>query len=239
MAALPIKHFLCVFVLLALVLASCSSPKPFTKEQLESSPTIEEIPPIEISEYILGFGDELEISMFRHEEMNRNIKILPDGKIQYPLVGNIRVEGLTVNQLKELLRERLLKYFVDPQIDINVTSTGSQKILVLGEENRPGVYQLEGPKTVIEAVSEAGGFTLDAKEKNVMLIRGVPSNPQPTILDIEAALKKRDMAQNVALQKWDIVYVPATTIANVERFFDRVWTIIPFRAALGLWWGVN
>ena len=231
------KHFLCVFVLLALVLASCSSSKPFTKEQLESSPTIEEIPPIEISEYILGFGDELEISMFRHEEMNRKIKILPDGKMQYPLVGNIRAEGLSVNQLKELLREGLLKYFVDPQIDINVTSTGSQKIFVLGEVNNPGIYQLEGPKTVIEAVSEAGGFTLDAKEKNVMLIRGAPSNPQPTILDIEAALKRTDMTQNVALQKWDIVYVPATTIANVQRFFDRLWAIIPART--GFFWRID
>lgn len=237
MAASQLKNLIYVFVSLSFILTSCLSSKPVTEKESEPSPPVEEIPSAEIAEYILGFGDGLEISMFRHPEMNRKTKILPDGKIHYPLVGEIQAEGLSVSQLRDVLREKLLKYFVDPQIDINVTSTGSQKILVLGEVKRPGVYQLEGPKTVIEAVSEAGGLTLDAKERNVMLIRGAPSNPQPRILDIEAALTRTDMTQNVALQKLDIVYVPSTTIANVQRFFDRIWTIIPVR--YGFLWRIE
>ena len=112
-----------------------------------------------------------------------------------------------------------------------VTSTGSQKILVLGEVNHPGVYQLEGPKSVVEAVSEAGGFTLDGKPSHLLLIRGGLSNPNPSykVLDIEKALNQVDMTQNIALQKGDIIYVPATEYANAERFFERLWTIIPLR----------
>jgi polysaccharide export outer membrane protein len=112
-----------------------------------------------------------------------------------------------------------------------VTSTGSQKILVLGEVTHPGVYQLEGPKSVVEAVSEAGGYTLDAKLSHLLLIRGGLSNPNPSykVLDIEKALNQVDMTQNIALQKGDIIYVPATEYANTERFFNRLWTIIPLR----------
>ncbi len=121
-----------------LLLFACSS----NKELIKSNATVEpqQIPPIEVSEYILGYGDELDISVYRHDDMTRKVRILPDGKIQYPLVGEISAQGLSVNQLRDKLREGLLKYFVDPQISVAVTSIGSQKFFVLGEVNKPGVY---------------------------------------------------------------------------------------------------
>jgi polysaccharide export outer membrane protein len=189
------------------------------------------IPPIEISEYILGFGDEVEISIYRHDDMNRKVRILPDGKIQYPLVGEINAQGLSVNQLRDKLREGLLKYFVDPQISVAVTSIGSQKFFVLGEVNKPGVFQLDRPKNIVEAIAEAEGLTLDAKPSYVLLIRGGPTNPKPTyqVVDMEKVFRDIDMTQNLALRQGDIIYVPASEYANVTRFFERLWTIIPAR----------
>ncbi len=113
-----------------LLLFACSS----NKELIKNNATIEpqQIPPIEVSEYILGFGDELDISVFKHDEMSRKVRILPDGKIQYPLVGEIIAQGLSVSQLRDKLREGLLKYYVDPQVSVIVTSIGSQKFFVLG-----------------------------------------------------------------------------------------------------------
>jgi polysaccharide export outer membrane protein len=112
-----------------------------------------------------------------------------------------------------------------------VTTIGSQKFFVLGEVNHPGVYQLDRPKTVVEAISEAEGFTLDAKPSYVLLIRGGPSSPKPSyqVIDMEKVFKDIDMTQNLALQQGDIIYVPASAYANVERFFERLWTIIPAR----------
>jgi polysaccharide export outer membrane protein len=212
-----------------LLLFACSS----NKELIKSDATIEpqQIPPIEVSEYILGYGDELDISVYRHDEITRKVRILPDGKIQYPLVGEIIAQGLSVNQLRDKLREGLLKYFVDPQISVAVTSIGSQKFFVLGEVKKPGVFHLDRPKTIVEAISEAEGFTLDAKPSYVLLIRGGPSNPKPNyqVVDMEKVFKEIDMTQNLALRQGDIIYVPASEYANVTRFFDRLWTIIPAR----------
>jgi polysaccharide export outer membrane protein len=166
--------------------------------------------------------------------MTKTVRILPDGKIYYPLVGEIKAEGLSAKQLRDKLREGLLKYYVDPQVSLIVTSIGSQKVFVLGEVNKPGVFDLGRPKTVIEAIAEAEGFTHDAKLRNVLLIRGGPSDPNPNyrVLDLEKTLKERDMTQDVSLRKGDIIYVPATEIANVARFFDYIWTIIPARLGI-------
>lgn len=224
-----IRYLLCFILVLLFTSFGCSSKEAVRQNdtQLES----QQIPPIKISEYILGFGDELEISLYRHDEMTRKVRILPDGKIHYPLVGEVYAQGLSVNQLRDKLREGLLKYYVDPQVSVSVTSLGSQKFFVLGEVKRPGVYQLDRPKTVVEAISEAEGFTLDAKPSYVLLIRGGPLTPNPNykVVDMEKVLKQMDLTQNVLLQQGDIIYVPATEYANVERFFDRLWTIIPAR----------
>jgi polysaccharide export outer membrane protein len=216
-------------LLLILALFGCASNKDLVQQNTGTE--LQQIPPIKISEYVLGFGDELEISIYRQDEMTRKVRILPDGKIYYPLVGEIDAQGLSVNQLRDKLREGLLKYYVDPQVSVSVTTIGSQKYFVLGEVKRPGVFQLDRPKTVIEAISEAEGFTLDAKQSFVLLIRGGPSNPKPTyqVLDIEKVFKSVDMTQNLALQQGDIIYVPATAYADVTRFFDSLWTIIPAR----------
>jgi polysaccharide export outer membrane protein len=223
-------YYTALIILLSLI--GCSPNKPLLKN--ESPSEKQEIPPIEISEYILGSGDELEISVFRHDELSKKVRILPDGKIYYPLVGDIKAEGLSVNQLRDKLREGLLKYYVEPQVSVIVTTISSQKVFVLGEVNKPGAFLLDRPKTIIEAISEAEGFTQDAKIKNVLLIRGGASNPNPnyTVLNLEKTLKEHDMSQNVLLRHGDIIYVPVSEIANVERFFDRLWTIIPIRLAL-------
>lgn len=224
------RYILLLIILFAFL--SCSTNKAVVKN--EAQPEQQQIPPIEISEYILGFGDELEISVFRHDELNKKVRILPDGKIHYPLIGEIKAEGLSVNQLRDKLKEGLLKYYVEPQVSVIVTSISSQKIFVLGEVNKPGAFLLDRPKTVIEAISEAEGFTQDAKIKNVLLIRGGPSNPNPnyTVIDLNKTLKEKDMSQNASLKHGDIIYVPATEVADVARFFDHIWTIIPLRLAL-------
>jgi polysaccharide export outer membrane protein len=223
------RYLLCFVAVIIFISPGCSPKEAVLQNdtQLESQP----IPPIVISEYILGFGDEVEISLYRHDEMTRKVRILPDGKIHYPLVGEVYAQGLNVNQLRDKLREGLLKYYVDPQVSVIVISLGSQKVFVLGEVKRPGVFQLDRPKTVVEAISEAEGFTLDAKPSYVLLIRGGPSNPKPhyQVLDINKVFKNIDMTQNVALHQGDIIYVPASEYANVERFFERLWTIIPAR----------
>ena len=182
--------------------------------------------PVKISEFMLGPGDRLEIAVYRNDDLKRTVQIDPSGNIMYPLVGDVQAAGLSIFQLRDKIRDGLAKYVVDPQVTVGVVSVQSQKIIVLGEVKSPGFFQAETAITALEAISRAGGFTLDGKQKSVLLIRGGMKKPELIPLDLEKALKEGDLTQNVALQRGDIIYVPRTTIANVNRFFTHLSTII-------------
>ena len=179
-----------------------------------------------VSEFILGAGDRIEIVVYRNDDLRRTVQIDHSGKIMYPLVGDIQASGLNLFQLRDKIHEGLSPYILDPQISASVVSIQSQKIIVLGEVKNPGFFQAETPMTVLEAVSRAGGFTLDGKQESVLLIRGGMKDPKLVRLDIRKALQEGDLTQNVTLQRGDIVYVPRTFIADVDSFFTHLSTII-------------
>jgi len=182
--------------------------------------------PAEVAEFILGPGDKLDIAVYRNADLTKTIQIGPGGKLDYPLVGTVQAAGLSIFELKNSLASELGKYIKNPHVSISVVSTSSRKITVLGEVRRPGFFQIEGNLTTLEAISGAGGFTLDGKKSSVLLIRGGLKKPVVRKLDLLAALGKGDMSQNVTLVRGDIIYVPRTTIANVDRFFNHLSTIL-------------
>lgn len=179
-----------------------------------------------ISEFILGTGDEIEITVYRHDDLNRRIRVPPEGKNTLPLIGEIQTKGVSVYQINEKIKEELSNYLVNPEVSVEVTSFKGQKIFVLGEVHRPGVYQIDPPTTVLEAISNAGGFNLDGKSSSVLLIRGGPEKPEVKTLDLKKTLEKGKVSQNILLQTGDVVYVPRTFIAQVDRFFQHFENII-------------
>lgn len=181
---------------------------------------------IKVTEFILGPGDTIEISVYRNDDLKKTVKIDVSGIISYPLVGDIKAAGLGILQFRDKIRDGLSKYIVNPQVSVNVTSGQSQKVIVLGEVNKPGIFSLDSAMTALEAMSKSGGFTIDAKLKSILLIRGGLKKPELVTLNLETALNEGDFAQNVYLQNGDIIYVPAATIANVSRFFDYLARII-------------
>lgn len=198
--------------------SGCSSVVPKSK-LAEFPPASDEVKrEVKITEFILGPGDRVEITVYRHDDLKRTLPIDTSGKITYPLVGDIQASGLSIFQLRDRIRDRLAEYIVDPQVTVNVAAVQSQKVYVIGEVTKPGVFNLDTQKTVIEAISQAGGFTLDAKDESVIVIRGNRDNPQLIKLDLESVLKKGNITQNIQLATGDIVYVPSTFIADVSRF---------------------
>ncbi|MFB0533202.1 MAG: polysaccharide biosynthesis/export family protein [Desulfatiglandales bacterium] len=179
-----------------------------------------------VSELILGPGDQLEIMVYRNDNLTREVRIDPSGKIMYPLTGDIHAADLSVFQLRDEIRDGLSKYIIDPQITIRIISIQSQKIIVLGEVQKPGFFQAETSPTALEAISQAGGFTDDAKRKSALLIRGGMENPELRVLNLEKALEAGDLTQNIVLKGGDIIYIPRTTISDVSRFFAYLSDII-------------
>jgi len=218
-----------IFVLIIFVLLNgCSTIAPTSKSTVEAiSPTSDEVPKeIKVNEFILGSGDKVEIIVYRHDDLKRTIQIDTSGKITYPLVGDIQAGGLSIFQLRDKIRDGLLKYIIDPQVSIGVTAVQSQKVTVLGEVKNPGLFNLDISYTALEAISLAGGFTSNAKQQNILLIRGGLKKPELITLDFKRVFNEQDMTQNVYLQKGDIIYVPVTGIENIARFFDHLQRIL-------------
>lgn len=184
------------------------------------------IPEPRISEFILGPGDNIEITIYRHDDLKRKTQIQPDHTFFFPLVGIIDTRGMGLRQLRTELTGRLSKFFTDPQVSVEITASPSRKVFVLGEVNTPGVYQFDTPTSAVEVISRAGGFTRDAKQRSVLLVRGDLSSPELKKLDFKLLLQGGAWEQNVPLMSGDLMYVPATAFANVERFFARIEHII-------------
>jgi polysaccharide export outer membrane protein len=208
-------------VFLFLVQGCGTSKGPFVPvEQMQAEA------PARVAEFILGPGDKLEIIVYRHDDLKRTVQVDLSGKIGFPLIGDVQAAGLGIFEFRDKIRDGLAKYIIDPQVTVGVASSQSQKIIVLGEVKNPGFFQAESAITALEGISRAGGFTADGQKKSVLLIRGGMNKPQLIALNLEKALKEGDLAQNVALQRGDIVYVPRTFIADVDKFFTHMSTIL-------------
>ena len=218
-----------ILALMFLILISgCSTVGTASKttEEASSSASDEGPKEVKVNEFILGPGDKIEILVYRNDDLKRTVQIDISGKITYPLVGDIQAGGSSIFQLRDKIRDGLSKYIIDPQVSVGVVTVQSQRIAVLGEVKNPGLFIMDTPLTTIDVLTKAGGFTTNAKQKNVLLIRGGLKKPELIVLNMEGYFSKQDLAQNVYLKNGDIIYVPETFIENVARFFDHLVRII-------------
>lgn len=227
--------------------SGCASTDTIYKEQKTANPELGQdktdsgkIENITLSEFMLGIGDTIEVTVFRHDELKRTAKIDVLGKIMFPLIGDVVVAGKGVYELRDNLQQRFSRYIVDPQVIVTVTGVQSHKIIVTGEVNSPGIFNIESPINVSEAVFKAGGITKSAKRSNVLLIKkGTQGNIAVSSIDLDRILKYGDHTQNRMLQNGDIVYVPATAIADLNSFISQfipiISTFVNLESGIVLW----
>lgn len=218
-------------LLLLLLVVSCSGHKIVKEGGAEKGIVDKKEAAFPTSSFILGSGDEIAINVWRHEDLKRTVQIDPSGNIYVPLAGEVEASGLTISQLREKIASGLSKYLVDPQVDINVSSLKSRKVHILGEVKSPGTFTLDQKMLAWEAISQAGGFTTDANQKEVLLVRNENGVARVAALNIHDMLKTGRIDQDIRLRSGDVIYVPPSFIANLERFMQRFNNIIsPFIA---------
>jgi polysaccharide export outer membrane protein len=163
----------------------------------------------EALDHAVGPEDLLEISVFEIPELNRTVRVSERGTISMPLLGEMAVAGLTATRLEERLREELTKrYLKDPQVSVFVREHGSRKVSVLGAVGKPGVYEMLGPRTLLQVLSQAGGLTKEAGAE-LYVIRSISGDGADRItVGIPDLLMNRDPALNLAVQPGDVVSVP-------------------------------
>jgi polysaccharide export outer membrane protein len=189
-------------------------------------------------EYRLQPGDELDIRFYYNPELNTSVLIRPDGRISIPLANEVQAAGLTPNGLTQQLRSAFERELRRPELTVIVRSFNSQKVFVGGEVQTPGVVQALGPLTVLQSVTQAGGFKETARLNEVLVIRRDPAAQDPIVIpvDIGAVVDGTQTNQDIALMPFDVVYVPKSPIANVNKFVDQyIRQNIPF--GFGLTYG--
>ncbi|MBL7196659.1 MAG: polysaccharide biosynthesis/export family protein [Candidatus Omnitrophica bacterium] len=155
-------------------------------------------------------------------DLSTGAVVRPDGRISLPLIGDVQASGLTLNELKNAITEKLSQYMEGPEVSISMKTFGGKKIIILGEVSSPGVYRPPGNIDVIEAIGLAGGYTEDAILKSVMVVRGDLDNPVAIRLNINNVIKKGDLSENIMIQPHDIVYVPKNFIEDINYFLNNI-----------------
>ena len=160
-------------------------------------------------EYTIGPRDVLGITVWGQADLSRDYTVDPDGFVPFPLIGRVKAAGLTPKELAAQLTEALGKdYLVNPQVIVNVKEYLSQKVQVLGAAEKPGVYHLTGPTTLLEILSRAGGFASTAG-KQVLLIRnhGASDGASAVLRLSLEKIQAGDPSENTRVQSQDIVIV--------------------------------
>jgi polysaccharide biosynthesis/export protein len=156
----------CIGFALILMLAGCGPnlpplPPPDTSAALPETAASPSEPENEV--YTLGPEDVLQITVYEHQDLSREVAIAPDGAFAFPLIGKVEAEGLTTAQVEQHMKAALGRdYLVDPQISVTVTKHRNRHVYVLGAVRTPGVYELKYNATLLEVISEAGGVTEEA-----------------------------------------------------------------------------
>jgi polysaccharide export outer membrane protein len=161
-------------------------------------------------DYMVGEEDVLKITVYDHPDLTAVARVSGDGLITLPLIGAVKVTGLSTSQISQKLTELLSDgYIVDPHVSVFVEEFKSRKTIIMGQVNKPGVYALSGNTTFLELLSKAGGLTKEAGDKAIIKRKIASPVKQESIItiDLKKLLEEGDTSSDVLLMDSDNVYV--------------------------------
>ncbi|MEQ1531459.1 MAG: polysaccharide biosynthesis/export family protein [Methylococcales bacterium] len=163
--------------------------------------------PININSYKLAPGDLLEISVWKEEDLHKQVVIAPDGSISLPLVDTMIAAGKTTTELKQLISDKLVSYMADPAVNVSLIKNDGNTIFVIGKVNRPGQFMTNRYIDVLQAISLAGGLTVFAKESSIHVLRRTGNTIKVFDFDYDDVLDGENLNQNIILEPGDTVTV--------------------------------
>lgn len=162
--------------------------------------------------YRIGPADEIAIRVKGQPDYSlEKVKVSPVGSIYHPLLGEVSIGGMTIDQVKKLLTEELSEYLVDPLVSVELLEAQSAKVGVLGEVARPGILVMTRPMTLLDVIAEAGGITDSGKKSEVVVLRqDLAGNKTPIKVNLKRVIEgKATPEENIAIQAGDTVIVDA------------------------------
>lgn len=170
---------------------------------------------------VLEPGDEIEVKFYYTPELDVTQVIRPDGYISMQLIGEVRAQGKSPAELTGEVTNRYSWHLKNPQIAVIVRALRNRRVYVGGHVTRPGVIEMPGPMTVMEAIVEAGGFDLlRAQVESVLVIRYEEGKRRVYQVNLKPAIETGQVP-HFMLRPKDIVYVPQSRIAKVGQWVDQ------------------
>ena len=154
--------------------------------------------------YVMGPEDVLYVRVWREPDFSLPVSVRPDGKITMPLVGDLQASGLTPLQLGKEVASGLSKYINTPDVTIIVEQVNSKKYYITGGVLKTGSFPLVVPTTVLEALSNAGGFKEFANTKKIKILRG----SKRLSFNYKQVINGKHLEQNIYLENGDYIIVP-------------------------------
>lgn len=157
--------------------------------------------------YVIGAGDVLNISVWKNPDLTRQVIVLPDGTIHFPLIGEFVAKGVSVAELKTQMIGRIEKYVPEPELTISITQINSTNIYVIGKVNKPGTFKLIQYIDVLQALALAGGLNAFAKEKEIRIFRKDKDETSIFFFNYNEVSKGENLDQNRVLEPGDVIVV--------------------------------
>jgi polysaccharide biosynthesis/export protein len=159
--------------------------------------------------YTVKAGDVLSVAVWKEPDLTSNaVLVRPDGTFSFPLVGQVDARGKSVQELQNLISERLKKYISDPVVTVSVQEVKGNKVYVIGQVTKAGEFVVNPSVNVMQALSMAGGATAFASLNNIMILRRTAAGQVALPFHYNDVVHGKDLQQNVELQAGDIVVVP-------------------------------
>ena len=169
--------------------------------------------------YHLHSGDVLGITYRYSPEYDATASIQPDGYADFPMLGELKLSGLTVDQARERILEKANTRLNDPEISVILKEFEKPYYIVGGEVGHPGKFDLRGDTSVAQAVAIAGGLSASAKHSQILVFHRVPDGwMQVKKVNLKKMFKEANLEEDAQLQAGDFLFVPKNTFSKIERF---------------------
>lgn len=196
--------------------AALSERSGLSAQEAPSAPVGEALPAVSLPEYRVNPGDELQISVWREDQLQRAAKVLPDGTISFPLVGRIAAAGRTTREIEQSISQGLAGKYVDgnvPDVTVAVSATSGLQFSVIGKVRSPGSFTPGRYLTLLEAVSLAGGVDEFANLDNVVVVRKSGNGLVVIPVKLSGILRSRSVSTEAVnalplIRSGDTVIVP-------------------------------
>jgi polysaccharide export outer membrane protein len=159
-------------------------------------------------DYKLHAGDSITVSVWKELELQRKVIIRPDGRFSFPMAGEVQAAGRSADQVRVDIENQLKKYIPEAVVAVMVEDVAGNRVYVIGQVNKPGMYVMNPQLTVIQALSLAGGSTPFAKLDNISVIRGIGTSQKTMPFRYDQVVEGKSLQQNIVLESGDVVLVP-------------------------------